>query len=103
MPRKDRAKQFAPFDALKGLQEALKIKEYEHLEIYEGYKYLDYLYNVLYRLSELNVSASSLYTTLLVRTKVIVEQEVKDTYGEDTYTMLKALKKKAVCDIIPSI
>lgn len=30
MPRKNRAKQFAPFDALKGLHEALKLKEYEH-------------------------------------------------------------------------
>lgn len=30
MPRKDRAKQFAPFDALKGLQDALRLKEYEH-------------------------------------------------------------------------
>ena len=30
MPRSKRAAQFAPFDALKGLQEALKMKEYEH-------------------------------------------------------------------------
>ncbi len=30
MARKDRAKQFAPFDALKGLQNALRMKEYEH-------------------------------------------------------------------------
>ena len=30
MPRSDRAKQFAPFDALKGLHETLRIKEYEH-------------------------------------------------------------------------
>ena len=30
MSRKDRAKQFAPFDALKGLRQALKMKEYEH-------------------------------------------------------------------------
>lgn len=30
MPRSKRAAQFAPFDALKGLQEALKLKEYEH-------------------------------------------------------------------------
>ena len=28
MSRSDRAKQFAPFDALKGLQETIKIKEY---------------------------------------------------------------------------
>lgn len=30
MSREDRAKQFAPFDALKGLQMALRKKEYEH-------------------------------------------------------------------------
>lgn len=36
MSRLDRAKQFAPFDALKGLQEAIKIKEYEHDRIVRG-------------------------------------------------------------------
>ena len=36
MPRCDRAKQFAPFDALKGLQEAMRIKEYEHDRIVRG-------------------------------------------------------------------
>lgn len=36
MPRGDRAKQFAPFDALKGLQETLRIKEYEHDRIIRG-------------------------------------------------------------------
>lgn len=30
MPREDRAKQFAPFDALKGLRDALHKKELEH-------------------------------------------------------------------------
>lgn len=33
MPRGDRAKQFNPFDALKGLQDALRMKEYEHERI----------------------------------------------------------------------
>ena len=36
MPRKQRAKQFAPFDALKGLHEALKLKEYEHDRMVRG-------------------------------------------------------------------
>ncbi len=36
MPRKDRAKQFAPFDALKGLRQALRMKEYEHDRIEKG-------------------------------------------------------------------
>ena len=36
MSRSDRAKQFAPFDALKGLQETIKIKEYEHERIICG-------------------------------------------------------------------
>lgn len=30
MPREVRAKQFMPFDALKGLNEALRLKEYQH-------------------------------------------------------------------------
>lgn len=30
MPREVRAKQFMPFDALKGLNEALRLKEYEY-------------------------------------------------------------------------
>lgn len=30
MPVGDRARQFAPFDALKGLQDALRVKEFEH-------------------------------------------------------------------------
>ena len=32
----DRAKQFAPFDALKGLQNALRVKEYEHDRLLKG-------------------------------------------------------------------
>ena len=36
MTRGDRAKQFAPFDALKGLQETMRIKEYEHDRIVRG-------------------------------------------------------------------
>lgn len=33
MPRAERAKQFMPFDALKGLHDALKLKEYEHEKV----------------------------------------------------------------------
>ena len=33
MPRSERAKQFAPFDALKGLHRALRLKEFEHERI----------------------------------------------------------------------
>lgn len=36
MPRRQRAKQFAPFDALKGLQDALRVKEFEHERISKG-------------------------------------------------------------------
>lgn len=36
MSRSDRAKQFAPFDALKGLQNALRIKEFEHDRVQRG-------------------------------------------------------------------
>lgn len=36
MSRELRAKQFSPFDALKGLHDALKLKEYEHDKILKG-------------------------------------------------------------------
>ncbi len=36
MDRAQRAKQFAPFDALKGLHEALRIKEFEHESLIKG-------------------------------------------------------------------
>ena len=36
MPNSERAKQFMPFDALKGLREALKMKEYKHEKIQMG-------------------------------------------------------------------
>ena len=36
MTRQNRAKQFAPFEALKGLREALRMKEYEHERIEKG-------------------------------------------------------------------
>ena len=36
MPRSKRAAQFAPFDALKGLHDALKLKEYQHLRVEKG-------------------------------------------------------------------
>lgn len=36
MPLSDRARQFLPFDALKGLQDALRLKEYEHERIEKG-------------------------------------------------------------------
>lgn len=36
MPVSERAKQFMPFDALKGLREALRLKEYKHEKIQIG-------------------------------------------------------------------
>ncbi len=36
MPRENRAAQFAPFDALKGLSDALRLKEYEAEKISKG-------------------------------------------------------------------
>ena len=36
MSREDRAKQFAPFDALKGLSNALRLKEYQHERVIKG-------------------------------------------------------------------
>jgi len=36
MPRSERAKQFAPFDALKGLHNTILLKEFEHEKIVRG-------------------------------------------------------------------
>jgi len=36
MSRENRASQFMPFDALKGLSEALKLVEYEHYRVTKG-------------------------------------------------------------------
>ena len=36
MPRSERAKQFMPFDTLKGLKNALRMKEYEHERVSKG-------------------------------------------------------------------
>lgn len=36
MPREKRASQFAPFDALKGLSEALRLVEYEREKVVKG-------------------------------------------------------------------
>lgn len=36
MSRENRAKQFAPFDALKGLQDAIHLKEYQHERVQKG-------------------------------------------------------------------
>ena len=36
MSRQERAKQFAPFDALKGLHEAIKMKEFEHEMVFKN-------------------------------------------------------------------
>ena len=70
-----------------------QFKEYASLNIYDGYKYTDYLNNVLYRLAELHVSSTSLYTTLLIRAKNLNYEDISLKYGEDTETMLKALVK----------
>lgn len=36
MPQGERAKQFMPFDTLKGLHNALRMKEYEHERVVKG-------------------------------------------------------------------
>jgi len=70
-----------------------KQKEYSSFDIYEGYKFNEYLDTVLLRLAELQVSAYSLYTTMLVKTKDPNYVEIENTYGLDTKEMLQALVK----------
>ena len=61
LTRLERARQFAPFDALKGLHDAIALKEYEHDQIEKGILSEDKIIeisNILFNLTE--------ETTLLV-------------------------------------
>jgi len=53
MSMNDRARQFLPFEALKGLKEALKLKEYEHERIEKSDLSEDEIINISNTLSEL--------------------------------------------------
>ena len=52
MPRAQRAKQFAPFDALKGLKDAIKLKEYEHEKKLKGELSEEKIVEILNEMSE---------------------------------------------------
>ena len=70
-----------------------KIKEYENIEVYNGYKLTEYLDAILIRLAEFNVNASSLYVAMLVKSSNLDFSYIEQTYGNDTKTMLDALVK----------
>lgn len=71
MSRQDRAKQFAPFDALKGLQNALRIKEYEHDKIAKG---------------ELSEDDAKIISDILINLEE--DEIVKVTYFDDGYNKI---------------
>lgn len=81
MPRKQRAKQFAPFDALKGLHEALKIKEYEHDRILKG-----------------DISQEQIEAISKVLLKIKKDEMVEVKYFHDGYN--KTISGKARVDIL---
>ena len=60
----ERARQFVPFDALKGLRDAIKLKEYEHDQIEKGILSEDQIYeisNILLNLDDNSVVAIEYY------------------------------------------
>jgi len=81
MPRQMRAKQFAPFDALKGLQEALRMEEYKHERIEKG-----------------DISQEKIEEISKVISEIEKDDLVEVSYFFDGY--YKTLKGKARVDII---
>ncbi|MFA7642957.1 MAG: hypothetical protein WCY74_06740, partial [Sphaerochaetaceae bacterium] len=77
MPRQNRAPQFAPFDALKGLHEALRLAEYEHERIVKG------------EISEEQADVVDTANGLLLR-------EANEILKKDLLDLLKVLKDKAL-------
>ena len=86
MPRKDRAKQFAPFDALKGLQDALRLKEYQHERTIKGdipEEKIEAISKILLDLEkdemiEVQYFYDGYYKTLIGKARVdIIEQKLK--------------------------
>ena len=75
MPRGERAKQFAPFDALKGLQQALRLKEYEHERVEKG----DLSEEDLLRLSTI---LSNLEKNTLVEVQFFFDGHIKTKQGK---------------------
>lgn len=60
----ERARQFVPFDALKGLRDAIKLKEYEHDQIEKGILSEDQIYeisNILLNIDDNSVVAIEFY------------------------------------------
>ena len=56
MSSEDRAKQFAPFDALKGLSKALRLKEFQHERVLKGDLSEDQINEISKTLSEIEPS-----------------------------------------------
>lgn len=80
MPRINRAAQFAPFDALKGLHEALRIKEYEIEKTAKG----ELSEEQARKLSKALMSIEKGDTVALVYFKDGYKREIKGTTKIDT-------------------
>lgn len=103
MSRKDRAKQFAPFDALKGLHEALKLKEYEHDRIVKGdipQEQIETISKTLLDLDknevvEVEFYHDGYYTTITGKSRVdIINQKLKVDNFEISFDDIVELVKK---------
>jgi len=86
MSRQMRAKQFSPFDALKGLQEALKMEEYKHERSEKGdisQEKIEEISKTLFEIEkgdlvEITYFSDGYYKTQKGQSKVdIIEQKIK--------------------------
>lgn len=84
MPRSDRAKQFMPFDALKGLQKALRMKEYQHERVEKGDLDEEKIAKITKNLTNLDKNSKisvnyyddGHYKTIIGRAKILYEESV---------------------------
>lgn len=74
MPRAERAKQFMPFDALKGLQDALRLKEYKNERIEMGDLSED-------EITEISNTLASLEKNDVVEVQVYIDGHLKSFRG----------------------
>lgn len=101
MNREERAKQFAPFDALKGLQDALRLKEYSHERVKRG----DMDEEKMMELSRtlLRIDKNDLVEVLFYKGEHTLKEMGKISLIDYTLQYLKINKRKIIFDDIIDI
>ena len=105
MPRINRAAQFAPFDALKGLNNAFMLKVYDHEKISEGELSEEEVFEISNTLKNLKAGDSfeityfddGYYRTIFGKTKLLLEENSllveKQKINLNCLKSIKKLKK----------